>query len=142
MHQASEIWGGQKTNVLYGALLSWSGGTGNQKYLAESWKVPGVPNAVTGIAFHPYAMEGTYEQNIATFKNAVTGARNFINTLTNGAGKSLWLTEVGWAAEGVQFPMGQPTQASLLNAAFDYAEKKEAAYNLKAIVWYNYRPTE
>ncbi len=138
VQHASEWQSGLKTEVLYGALFSWQGGTSYQKYLAESWAYAGP--YVTGVAFHPYAMtSATNAENLQVYRDAVAAARQYINGLAGGTSKSLWLTEIGWAAEGAQYPKGEAGQAALLHGAFDYAQEKEASYNIKAIIWYNYR---
>lgn len=143
VQQASVGRSGQMTEILFGGLLSWSGGTNYQTYLSEAWSVPGASAALTGVALHPYAME-SWDNNVnfQTFKTTVQGARDFIKTLSGGAGKSLWLTEVGWAAEGAEYAKGQPGQSWLLKEAIDWTQANAAALNMRVFIWYNYRDIE
>ncbi|MFL5872265.1 MAG: hypothetical protein ACJ75T_02160 [Solirubrobacterales bacterium] len=138
---ASESWGGQKTGVLFGGLLSWSGGTNYQTYLKNAYEVPGATGAFTGFAYHPYELDTSQfpgESRTQAFKKAVKGARSFLDGLPGGSGKSLWITETGWPAEA-EYSAGDSEQANLLLESFDWAIAEAAGLNLHAIVWNNHR---
>jgi hypothetical protein len=142
VQSASESWGGQKTGVLFGGLLSWSGGTNYQTYLKNAYNVPGAGSAFTGFAFHPYTVEiADNNEKIAVTKSAITGARNFLNTLAGGSGKSLWITEFGWPARG-EFAVGEGAQANLLLQTVGWMKAEAANLNLHSIIWYNYRDSD
>jgi hypothetical protein len=131
---------GRGTEVLFGGLLAWSGGTGYQKFLTDAYKVPGAPGAFTGFAFHPYLLDAAQfpgESRIQAFAKAVTGARSLLNSLGAG-GKSLWITETGWPAEA-EYGAGEAGQAQLLNESFNWSKANAANLNLQALIWYNYR---
>lgn len=139
---ASESWGGQKTEVLFGGLLSWSGGINYQMFLKNAYEVTGAPSAFTGFAFHPYALDtSTFppgKSRIDVFKEAVNASRSYLNSLPGGSGKSLWITEVGWPAEA-QYGVGDSEQASLLSESFGWAKTQAGLLNLQAIAWYVHR---
>ncbi len=137
---ASESWGGQKTGVLFGGLLAWSGGTEWQKFFLNAYNVPGAESAFTGLAIHPYELDTSKfpgETRIQAFTKAVSGARTFLNS-NGAAGKSLWITEVGWPAE-FEWGVSEPEQANLLKEAVGWAKTAAASLDLKALIWYNQR---
>ena len=139
VQSASEAWSGQKTNVLFGGLLAWGSGTNYQNYLSTAYAIGG--GSVTGIAFHPYLLDPASfagKTRIQAFQSSVSGARTFINSLSGGSGKSIWITETGWPAEA-NYSVGEAEQASLLKASFDWCKANAASLNLQSVVWYNYR---
>jgi hypothetical protein len=138
---ASESWGEQKTGVLFGGLLAWSSGTSYQTFLKNAYNVSGAAAAVTGVAIHPYELDPAGfpgKTRIQAFKEHVTGARAFLNGLSGGSGKSLWITETGWPAEA-EYAVGEVEQAKLLTESFEWAKASSGSLNLHAIVWYNFR---
>jgi len=141
VQSASQSWGGQTTGVLFGGLLAWSGGTSYQTYLKNAYNVAGAASAITGVAFHPYELDTSQfpgKSRIEAFTTAVNGARTFINTLSGGSGKSLWITETSWPAEA-EYGVGEAEQASLLTQSINWIKVSAAALNIHAMIWYNYR---
>jgi len=139
---ASESWGGQKTGVLFGGLLSWSGGTNYQTYLKNAYNVPGAAAGITGIAFHPYTVEiANNQEKINVTKNAIVGARNFINTLSGGSNKSLWNTEFGWPSRG-EFAVTEEAQANMLQQTIGWMKAEANTLNLRSAIWYNVRDSD
>jgi len=137
---ASQSWGGKTTGVLFGGLLSWSGGTNYQTYLKNAYEVSGAAGAFTGLSFHPYALntaEFPGKTHFEVFKNAVNGARTYLNSL-GGGGKSLWLTEFGWPA-AAEYSVEESGQATLLRQSFDWGKQNAANLDLHALIWFNYR---
>jgi hypothetical protein len=137
IQQASESWGGQRTGVVFGGVV------GDYKaWMQAAWSVPGASTHLTGVAFHPYALAppaGT--SRIQAFANHMNGLRSFVNGLSGGGSKSLWITEVGWPAEA-EFGVGETTQAQLVNESIDWAQANAASLNLSAFIWYNLRDAE
>ncbi len=138
---ASESWGGKRTGVLFGGLLAWSGGTNYQTFLQNAYNVKGAAAAITGVAFHPYELDPSGfpgKTRIQAFEEQVSGLRSFVNGLSGGSAKSLWITETGWPAEA-EYGVGEVEQARLLTQSFEWAKANASSLNLQAIVWYNFR---
>lgn len=134
---ASESWGEQKTGVISGGLLAWSGGTNYQTYFGNAYKVAGVSTAITGVAFHPYELDTSLfpgKTRLQAFEEAVQGARTYLNT-HGASGKSLWITETAWPAEA-EYGVGTVEQANLLRQSFSWAKTNAESLDLHAIVWY------
>jgi hypothetical protein len=133
VQSGSESCGGQKTGVLFGALLN---SEGYLSYLETAYKLSS--GSLTGVAIHPYALypaSPSATTRLAAFKKAVENPRNKINEL-GGAGKSLWITESGWPVEpGID----EAQQAQLLESSVKWSKEQEAKLSLKAYIWYNYR---
>ena len=147
VQSASESWGGQKTGVLFGALLSWNGGTGYQNYFKEAVARSGM-EAFTGFSFHPYTVgitgsseEVANNEKIAQTKIATTGARNLLDGRTGGSGKSLWITEFGWPNRA-EYAVTEGWQANMLEQTVGWMKSKAEAYNIHAIIWYNSRDSD
>jgi len=142
IQSASEAQSGQKTGVLFGGLLAWSGGTGYQAYLKTAWEVPGVKTAFTGLSFHPYELDTSKfpgKSRMQALKEAVKGARTYLNGLSGGgSGKSIWITEFGWPVGG-SYAVSEAEQATLLTESFNWLKTEATALNLQSILWYNYR---
>jgi hypothetical protein len=141
VQSASQSWGGQTTGVLFGGLLAWSGGTSYQTYLKNAYNVAGAASAITGVAFHPYELDMSQfpgKSRLEAFTTAVNGARTFINTLSGGSSKSLWITETSWPAEA-EYAVGEAEAASLLTQSVNWIKASAAALNIHAMIWYNYR---
>jgi hypothetical protein len=143
VQSASESWGGQKTGVLFAGLLSWSGGTNYQTYLKNAYGVPGASSAFTGLAFHPYTVEiAENQQKINTTKNAIVGARSYLDALTGCKNcKSLWITEFGWPTKGA-FAVTEGAQANMLLQTVGWMKAESSNFNLHAIMWYTDRDSD
>jgi hypothetical protein len=142
VQSTSESWGGQKTGVLFGGLLSSSGGTNYQTYLKNAYNVPGASSAITGVAFHPYTVAIVDNQEkINVTKNTILGARNYINGLTGGGNKSLWITEFGWPSRG-EYAVTEEAQANMLLQTVGWMRAEATNLNLRSIVWYNLRDSD
>jgi hypothetical protein len=141
VQSASESWGGQKTGVIFGGLLSWNGATNYQTYLKTAYNVPGASSAFTGLGFHPYTVEiADNNQKIAWTKIAIEGARSYLNSLGAG-GKSIWITEFGWPVRE-QFAVTEGAQANMLLQTVGWMKAEASNLNLKAIIWYNARDSD
>jgi hypothetical protein len=140
---ASESWGGQKTGVLFGGLLSWSGGINYQTYLKNAYAVPGASSAFTGLSFHPYTVAvAENQQKINITKNAIVGARNYLDELAGCKNcKSLWITEFGWPTKGT-YAVTEGAQANMLQQTVGWMKAEAANLNLHSIVWYADRDTD
>ncbi len=100
-----------------------------------------VKAAFDGLAIHPYAFKNTFEQREAAIKADVVGARETLRG--NGdAGKSLWITEMGWAVAGANLRAEQivsnAEQARLLRTTFEWLATQS---DVRYVVWYLYRDT-
>jgi hypothetical protein len=140
VQSASESWGGQKTGVLFGGLLSWNGGTNYQDFLKNASKASGM-GAFTGMGFHPYALDyADNNQKIATTKSTIEGARSYLNAL-GGSGKSIWITEFGWPVQA-EYAVTEDAQANMLLQTVGWMKAESSNLNLKSIIWYNYRDSD
>lgn len=142
IQSASESWGGQKTGVVFGGLLSWSGGTSYQTFLKTAYSVPGASSAFTGLGFHPYTVEiADNNQKIAWTKIAIEGARKFLNGLSGGGGKSIWITEFGWPVRA-EYAVTEGAQANMLLQTVGWMKAEATNLNIKSIIWYNARDSD
>lgn len=136
----------QGTEVLFGGILSWGNKEPLQKarsYLEQAYTVPGVASAITGVAVHPYVIDSASfffptASPIDALKYSMGKLLDTLDGLPGGTAESLWITEIGWPAEG-EHSVGDPRQASLLSESFEYAKKQAANLRLQGIVWYNQR---
>jgi hypothetical protein len=144
---ASQAQAGRSTEVLFGGLELWGVRNAYEKaqiYLREAYNVSGVANAITGVAIHPYELEGSSFSGyspIEAFRIAVGGIRSQLDTpsqMPGGSNENLWITEVGWPTGGPNFSVTEAVQADLLKQSFQYARNNAATLKLQAIVWYNY----
>jgi hypothetical protein len=133
VQHASESFGGQPTRVLFGGLLAFNGGTNYQTFLANAITASGTA-AFTGAGFHPYALEG---KRLDSFEKAVNGMRTTL-TANAGSGKTLSITEFGWPVER-EYAISEYEAATLMKQSVNWLNSHEAALNLKAIDYYNYR---
>jgi hypothetical protein len=128
---------GHGTGVLFGSINT-EVGEGYEPFLAEAAAAGGLGPDVTGVAIHPYAFEG----GAAAMAEEVSGIRAYLDALPGGAGKSLWITEMGWPTGGTM-PRGEPvTQeglATLLNESFEWLKLNAPADDIKLAAWYNLR---
>jgi hypothetical protein len=139
IQSASQEQAGVKTGVLFGGLLIWNNGTGYQSYVNQAYKIPGVSSSYTGLAIHPYEMG--LENPIGSLTSSINGVRSFLNSKPEGGGKSIWITEMGWATER-EYGVGEAKQASLLTESFNWIKGAAATDNIQALIWYNYRDSD
>jgi hypothetical protein len=128
---------GHGTGVLFGAINT-EVGEGYESFLAEAAATGGLGPNVTGVAIHPYAFEG----GAAAMTEEVSGIRAYLDALPGGAGKSLWITELGWPTAGT-VPSGETVSqeelATLLNESFEWLKLNAPADDIKLAAWYNLR---
>ena len=132
----------QPTNnakVLFGGLWQNGSAWGIGKYLQEATGESSLSNYYDGLSIHPYSFTGTEAQKLQGMKDAVNAARSALTTY-GGAGKSLWITELGWPVAGTGQPLvSESEQATLLTNSFDWLEAESGALGLQLITWYLYR---
>jgi len=150
IQSASQSQAQRTTEVLFGGLEMQGIRThyeDAQKYLIQAYNVPGVASAITGVAIHPYQIyPETFKgySRAEAFGIAIYGIRAKLDTPTEmpgGSSENLWITEIGWPAEG-EYSVGEAGQAELLKQAFDYARNNANALKLQGIVWYNYADSQ
>jgi hypothetical protein len=128
---------GHGTGVLFGALNT-EVGEGYEAFLAGAAASGGLGPDVTGVAIHPYAFEG----GAAAMAAEVSGIRAYLDALPGGAGKSLWITEMGWPTAGT-VPRGETVDqaelATLLGESFEWLKLNAPADDIKLAAWYNLR---
>ncbi len=118
------LWGDSK--YANGVSVSWTLG----KYLEEIYSHPvgytaeEAHNSFDGLSYHPYALHGT----AADVQGAVSAARTTLNN-DGDAGKTLWLTELGWP---VGFNQISPShnaqeQSELLSSALSWIYANQAS---------------
>ncbi len=95
---------------------------------------PGIKRKFSGVALHPYTTD--YRQltpDIEEFRAVLTE--------NHDAGKSLWITEIGWSSEpksaGDSFAKGTAGQAAQLKGAFKLFKQKQAKWKLQRIFWFS-----
>jgi repeat uncharacterized protein DUF346 len=140
LQAASNAQAGRGTEVVLGGLLAWSMGTGYQTYLGGVWSVPGAAGSVTGIGLHPYELDTTQFPGTtreAAFQNSITGARSYINGLSGGSGKALWITEFGWPVESAEYSVSESEQATLLKESFAWLGSHSGGLGIAAGIWWD-----
>jgi hypothetical protein len=104
-----------------------------------------------GVSIHPYVQQGLHR--VEDFEHEVEDIRFALdNHVAGGAGKSLWLTEIGWPVrneemareEGEEIssavmPVSEAEQANLLTASFQWIKNHATANNIQLVAWYNMR---
>lgn len=134
---ASQARAGPPTNVLFGALNTQVGES-FEGFLGGAAAAGGLSPNVTGVAIHPYSFAG----GAAGMAADVSAVRAYLDALPEGAGKSLWLTEVGWPTDGT-VPEGETVDAegaaALLTEAFEWIKANAEAENIQLVAWYNLR---
>ncbi|HVX32534.1 MAG TPA: hypothetical protein VHA80_05265 [Solirubrobacterales bacterium] len=128
---------GAPTNVLFGALNTQVG-EGYEAFLAGAASTGGLGPNVTGVAIHPYS----FADGAAGMAAAVSGVRAYLDALPEGAGKSLWITEVGWPTHG-HVPAGQTVDpeeaATVLTESLEWIKANAEAEDIPLVAWYNVR---
>ncbi|HET6999516.1 MAG TPA: VCBS repeat-containing protein, partial [Solirubrobacterales bacterium] len=125
--------------VIFGGLWQKDGASGVSKYIQEATGESSLSNYYQGLSIHPYSFAGSQTEKIQGMKNAVNAARNALN-IYGGAGKTLWITELGWPVGGTgQVTVDEAEQASLLTSSFNWLKAESGTLNLQLITWYLYR---
>lgn len=95
---------------------------------------PGIKRKFAGVSLHPYTSK--YQEltpDIEAFRDVLEQHRD--------AGKSLWITEIGWsstpASRTDSFSKGPRGQVVQLKGAFKLFKKKAAKWRLKRIYWFS-----
>jgi hypothetical protein len=97
---------------------------------------PGIKSMFQGVALHPYT--GTVKRltpEIEEFRRVLVG--------NHDAGKSLWITEIGWSSEPFNpaghdaFAKGPTGQARELKAAFKLFAQRAARWRLRQVYWFS-----
>jgi len=95
---------------------------------------PGVGGKFIGVALHPYT---------STYKRLTPYVEEFRRVLArnHGAGKGLWITEIGWSSEhpskGDSFAKGPGGQVAQLKGAFQLFKQRAAKWRLKQVDWFS-----
>jgi hypothetical protein len=98
---------------------------------------PGGSN-FTGLALHPYS----FQIGVKGVEDNVNFAREKLNQFFGGSTKELWITEVGWLAEGGDAghpAYGEPVQAQNLTESFNWIRSVQAAKNIQSLIYFNYQ---
>lgn len=95
---------------------------------------PGVKASFNGVALHPYTIHAR------ELPGVIEEFRHYLS-LNHDAGKSLWLTELGWSSgkpsQGNQFAKGPQGQARELRTAFTKLRNRQAAWRLESVFWFS-----
>jgi hypothetical protein len=95
---------------------------------------PGIKSKFQGVALHPYT---------GTYKRLIPYIEEFREVLkaNNDAGKSLWITELGWSSQhpvsGNSFAKGRGGQAQQLRGAFRVLSAKQRLWHLQRVYWFS-----
>lgn len=134
---ASMARSGAPTNVLFGSINTQVGES-FESFLGGAATTGGLSPNVTGVAIHPYA----FAAGAAGMAAEITGVREFLDSLPEGASKSLWITEVGWPTRG-HVPAGATVSgegaAALLAESFEWIKANAEADKIENVDWYNLR---
>ncbi|HET8862963.1 MAG TPA: FG-GAP-like repeat-containing protein, partial [Solirubrobacterales bacterium] len=130
------IWGG----MMYGNVDT--SGLKTQKphdFMQAAATYPSVKPWIDGVAIHPYEW-GT--NAVWRTTDDINEARADVNNFF-GAGKPLWITEVGWPIEGhgdEKHPsVTLASQEDALRVLFDWVKQEQAGKNIQALIFYMYR---
>jgi hypothetical protein len=97
-------------------------------------RTPGLKVSYSGAALHPYTINARELPEVTEeFRNVLAENKD--------AGKSLWVTELGWSAgpksSGNLFAKGPAGQAKELKTSFALARKNQAKWKLKSVYWFS-----
>jgi hypothetical protein len=107
-------------------------------FLKEANDVDSGGSNFTGLALHPYSFTG----GKAGVEQNVDFARKMLDDHFGGATKEIWITELGWLAEGgdtAHPASGEALQAQYLTESFNWIRSVQAEKNIQSLVYYNYR---
>jgi hypothetical protein len=123
-----------KARVMLAGLPESRGGVPIVRYLDALYRVRGSRTLFDVVAVNPYA----YDQS------GVVGALERVRGVMDrhgDAGKSIWLTELGWATGGPSSPFrtSQAGQARRLTQTYRLALRLRRRYRVGAVVWFSWR---
>lgn len=139
-HTANALQAGSIAKTAHGTEVISAGLYAPSSYYYGSFlEQMGATGSYTAVGFHPYS-----------FFNGATGVAEAINNVRyvlnnfvpGGAGKALWITELGWPVAGSgglplgAFPVSEQKQAELLNQSFDWIQDNAASKNINLLTWY------
>ncbi|MBS1675775.1 MAG: hypothetical protein JST08_00170 [Actinobacteria bacterium] len=137
MQAAAMARAGAPTNVLFGSVNTQVGES-YEAFIGGAASTGGLSPNVTGVAIHPYSFAG----GAAGMAAEVSGVRAYLDTLPEGSGKSLWITEIGWPTHGA-VPAGETVDpeaaAALLTESFAWIKANAGPDNIQLAAWYNLR---
>jgi hypothetical protein len=132
---------GYKPTVLFGGLYMPAG-----MYYNSFLEQAGGGAYYDAVSIHPYAF---YSSNKVLEMTEMINSVRFAldNHVPGGAGKGLWITELGWPEknpnEKNESPkiqgVGAGGQVTLLNESFNWIKGAAAAKNIQNLLWYNFR---
>jgi len=128
---------GAGAEVLLGGLYS-RGGMSVPEFLEKVHNVPESGNSFSGLSLHPYS----FRDGPPVVTIYVNSARSNL-TYFFGAGKSLWVTELGWNRTPWEDPnhpgVSEDQQAEFLSTSFNWLRNESANLNLQYVAWFDYR---
>jgi hypothetical protein len=104
-------------------------------FLGQMYKrTPGVKKRFNGVALHPYTIR-------ASELPGVTEEFRKVLTANGDAGKSLWMTELGWSSAKATpsnlFAKGPAGQARELRTSFTILRNKQKLWKVKSVFWFS-----
>lgn len=124
----------QHTQVVTAGLYG-AGGHFYGSFLQEM----GATSAYTAVAIHPYSFFNGAQGVAETINNL----RAILNTaVPGGAGKPIWITELGWPVGGYAglpagaAPVSEQKQAEFLDQSFAWVQANAASKNIHLVTWY------
>jgi polysaccharide biosynthesis protein PslG len=107
-------------------------------FLAQMYRdTPGIRSAFSGVALHPYT--SSYRE----LPREIEAVRAVLKA-NHDAGKSLWITELGWssgrpeAANGFNsYEKGPQGQAKQLSGAFQLLRENQRRWRLRRVLWFS-----
>jgi hypothetical protein len=106
-------------------------------FLEKAKNVDPAGSNFTGLALHPYS----FSKGVEGVETNVNFAREKLNQFFGGSAKELWITELGWLAEGgdTGHPASGPEkQAQYLTGSFNWIQSVQAAKNIQSLIYFNY----
>lgn len=126
-----------RARVLLAGVAPVRGGVEPWQFLDALYAVSGVRSRFDAVALHPYS------PNLSGIRYQLRLVRRVMAANGDG-GKSLEITELGWASGGdrghalVRTPRGQ---ATILTRSFDYLRRTRKRWRLDGVSWYSWRDT-
>ena len=133
-------------NIIFGGL-AFPYGMGYEEFLSQAYTVPNLYSSYASLAIHPYDFDPAHtngDKNINGVTSKISGVRSYLNTLTWGSSRSLWIGELGWPMndfgdKNFSQVKDEAEQARLLTESFDWIKSEASSKNIIAAVWYNIR---
>jgi hypothetical protein len=138
---------GGGTQVLFAGLISTSCGVncvpGSRmsvsEFLQKAHNVSEVGTAFNGLSLHPYS----HRSGVPGLQANVNEGRTALTT-NFSSGKSLWITELGWALtdEGEAVWVSGQQAAENLTGSFSWIKSVAGEKNIQELIWFMYRSCE